>query len=174
MVTSLSEVRPPAQALEKVARRAGLARRPALGVMIEVPSAALLADRLAREADFFSIGTNDLAQYGLAVDRANPDVSALYRPLHPAILRMIQFVVEAGRAVGRPVAVCGELAGGPDRRLGADRPRHHGPLGDAGVDPGPEGPHRRRSTRRGPAAWRSARSRPPKPPRSSASSEESA
>jgi phosphoenolpyruvate-protein kinase (PTS system EI component) len=79
-------------------------------VMIEVPSAALLADRLAREADFFSIGTNDLTQYGLAVDRANPDVSAVYRPLHPAILRMIQYVVEAGRAFGRPVSVCGELA----------------------------------------------------------------
>jgi phosphoenolpyruvate-protein kinase (PTS system EI component) len=78
--------------------------------MIEVPSAALLADRLAREADFFSIGTNDLTQYGLAVDRANPDVSAVYRPLHPAILRMIQYVVEAGRAFNRPVSVCGELA----------------------------------------------------------------
>ena len=113
MVTSLSELRP----------RAGLSRRrppgraspgcPPLGVMIEVPSAALLADRLASEADFFSIGTNDLAQYGLAVDRANPDVSALYRPLHPAILRMIRMVVDAGRARGRPVAVCGELAADP-------------------------------------------------------------
>jgi phosphoenolpyruvate-protein kinase (PTS system EI component) len=81
--------------------------------MIEVPSAALLADRLAREADFFSIGTNDLTQYGLAVDRANPDVSSVYRPLHPAILKMIEFVVEAGRAQNRPVAVCGELAGDP-------------------------------------------------------------
>jgi phosphoenolpyruvate-protein kinase (PTS system EI component) len=81
--------------------------------MIEVPSAALLADRLALEADFFSIGTNDLAQYALAVDRANPDVSALYRPLHPAILRMIRMVVEAGAALGRPVAVCGEMAADP-------------------------------------------------------------
>ena len=81
--------------------------------MIEVPSAALLADRLALEADFFSIGTNDLAQYALAVDRSNPDVSALYRPLHPAILRMIRFVVEAGAASGRPVAVCGEMAADP-------------------------------------------------------------
>jgi phosphoenolpyruvate-protein kinase (PTS system EI component) len=81
--------------------------------MIEVPSAALIADRIALEADFFSIGTNDLAQYALAVDRANPDVAPLYRPLHPAILRMIRMVVEAGAALGRPVAVCGEMAADP-------------------------------------------------------------
>jgi len=110
MVSSLSELQAARRILSAVAGRAGLRTLPALGVMIEVPSAALLADRLAREADFFSIGTNDLAQYGLAVDRADQDVSALYRPLHPAILRLIQFVVEAGRAAGRPVAVCGELA----------------------------------------------------------------
>jgi phosphoenolpyruvate-protein kinase (PTS system EI component) len=113
MVTSLSEVRAARGRLEAIASRVGLARIPELGVMIEVPSAALLADRIAREADFFSIGTNDLAQYGLAVDRANRDVSAFYRPLHPAVLRLIQFVVEAGRAAGRPVAVCGELASDP-------------------------------------------------------------
>jgi phosphoenolpyruvate-protein kinase (PTS system EI component) len=81
--------------------------------MVEVPSAALLADRLAPAADFFSIGTNDLAQYALAVDRANPDVASLYQPLHPAILRMVRSVVEAGRAYGKPVAVCGELAADP-------------------------------------------------------------
>ena len=81
--------------------------------MIEVPSAAMLSDRLATEADFFSIGTNDLAQYGLAVDRANPDVSSLYRPLHPAVLRMIRLVVAAGATNRRPVAVCGELAADP-------------------------------------------------------------
>jgi phosphotransferase system enzyme I (PtsI) len=113
MVTCLSELSAARRALELAARRVGLPRVPPLGIMVEVPSAALLADRLAAEADFFSIGTNDLAQYGLAVDRANPDVSALYRPLHPAILRMIRLVVEAGQAFGRPVAVCGELAGDP-------------------------------------------------------------
>ena len=113
MVTSLSEVRTARSRLEAVAMKVGLARPPALGVMIEVPSAALLADRIAREADFFSIGTNDLAQYGLAVDRSNRDVSTLYRPLHPAVLRLIQLVVEAGRAASRPVAVCGELASDP-------------------------------------------------------------
>ncbi len=113
MVTSLSELKAARRALERAASRTGLAKVPELGVMIEVPSAALLADRLATEADYFSIGTNDLAQYGLAVDRANPDVADLYRPLHPAILRMIRMVVEAGRANGRPVAVCGELAADP-------------------------------------------------------------
>ena len=113
MVTSLSEVKAARRLLEKAATRCGLTRVPELGVMIEVPSAALLADRLASEADFFSIGTNDLAQYGLAVDRSNPDVSSLYRPLHPAILRMIRIVVTAGEARGRPVAVCGELAADP-------------------------------------------------------------
>jgi phosphoenolpyruvate-protein phosphotransferase (PTS system enzyme I) len=110
MVGGVGEVRAARRHLEKVCREVGVATPPPLGVMIEVPSAALLADRLALESDFFSIGTNDLAQYALAVDRANPDVSSLYRPLHPAILRMIRSVVEAGSALGRPVAVCGEMA----------------------------------------------------------------
>jgi phosphoenolpyruvate-protein phosphotransferase (PTS system enzyme I) len=113
MVTSLSEVADARIALASAARRSGLAEPPPLGVMVEVPSAALLADRLAPAADFFSIGTNDLAQYALAVDRANPDVASLYRPLHPAILRMVRSVVEAGRSFAKPVAVCGELAADP-------------------------------------------------------------
>jgi phosphotransferase system enzyme I (PtsI) len=113
MVSSLSELREARRHLVAASDAVGLPRPPALGVMIEVPSAALIADRFAAEADFFSIGTNDLVQYALAVDRANPDVSTLYRPLHPAILRMIKFVVEAGQAHDRPVAVCGELAADP-------------------------------------------------------------
>jgi phosphoenolpyruvate-protein phosphotransferase (PTS system enzyme I) len=84
-----------------------------IGVMIEVPSAALTADLLAREADFFSIGTNDLIQYCLAVDRTDDRVSRLYEPLHPAILRMIRLVARAGRRRGIPVAVCGEMAADP-------------------------------------------------------------
>lgn len=113
MVTALSELMSARRHLEEIARKTGLARPPELGVMIEVPSAALLADRLARQADFFSIGTNDLAQYALAVDRANPDVSALYRTLNPAVLMLIRSVVEAGNAFKRPVAVCGEMAADP-------------------------------------------------------------
>jgi phosphoenolpyruvate-protein kinase (PTS system EI component) len=81
--------------------------------MIEVPAAALLAARLGTAADFFSIGTNDLAQYALAVDRSNSDVSGLFRPLHPAILRMVKWVVDAGAALDRPVAICGEMAADP-------------------------------------------------------------
>ena len=73
----------------------------------------MAADRLAPESDFFSIGTNDLAQYTLAVDRANPEVSSLYQPLHPAILRMIRMVGDAAADAGRPVAVCGEVAADP-------------------------------------------------------------
>jgi phosphoenolpyruvate-protein phosphotransferase (PTS system enzyme I) len=113
MVAGVGELRAARRHLERVVKKLGLTRTPPLGVMIEVPAAALIADRMALEADFFSIGTNDLAQYALAVDRANPDVSALYRPLHPAILRMIRTVVEAGAAHGRPVAVCGEMASDP-------------------------------------------------------------
>jgi len=84
-----------------------------LGVMIEVPSAAATADILAMEADFFSIGTNDLVQYFLAVDRTNMAVSHLYQPLHPAILRSVKFVVEAAKKAEIGVNICGEIAADP-------------------------------------------------------------
>jgi phosphocarrier protein FPr len=84
-----------------------------LGVMIEVPAAALVADGLAEVADFFSIGTNDLVQYTLAADRVNPSMADLATPLQPAVLRLVSGVVKAARARGRHVAVCGEAAGDP-------------------------------------------------------------
>ncbi|HXT49860.1 MAG TPA: phosphoenolpyruvate--protein phosphotransferase, partial [Thermoanaerobaculia bacterium] len=84
-----------------------------LGVMIEVPSAALIADHLAAEVDFFAVGTNDLIQYSIAVDRNNEHVTHLYQPLHPALLRMLRFVVEQAEEHGIPVSVCGEMAADP-------------------------------------------------------------
>jgi phosphotransferase system enzyme I (PtsI) len=86
-----------------------------VGIMIEIPAAALIADQLAREADFFAVGTNDLIQYALAVDRNNQHVADLYEPLHPAILRMLRSVAAAGREAGIPVSLCGEMGG--DARL---------------------------------------------------------
>ncbi len=82
-----------------------------LGAMIEVPAAAVCADMFARRLDFLSIGTNDLIQYTIAIDRIDDEVSYLYDPLHPAVLRLIQTTINAGKKAGIPVAMCGEMAG---------------------------------------------------------------
>lgn len=119
MVTTVGEVRAAREIYERIGRR--LRRRgeripdklPPLGIMIETPGAALSADALALEADFFAIGTNDLTAYTLAVDRGESDVAALYDPLHPAVLRLVQFATEAALRMRMPVSVCGEMAGSP-------------------------------------------------------------
>jgi phosphoenolpyruvate-protein phosphotransferase (PTS system enzyme I) len=84
-----------------------------LGVMIEIPSAAMISDLLAREADFFSVGTNDLIQYTLAIDRQNEHVAYMYEPLDPAVLRLLQRVSVSAREANIPLAMCGEMAGDP-------------------------------------------------------------
>jgi phosphotransferase system enzyme I (PtsI) len=116
LVSSISELREARSELE--ACRSELSRqgvpvgkRFPIGIMVETPSAAWIADRLAQEADFFSIGTNDLIQYSLAIDRQNRDVAYLYRPLHLAILRSLEAIITAGRKARIPVAMCGEMAG---------------------------------------------------------------
>ena len=84
-----------------------------VGAMVEVPAAAMIAEHLAREVDFFALGTNDLTQYTLAVDRGNEQVSSLFRPFHPAVLRLVEMVISTGDRFGIPVSLCGEMAADP-------------------------------------------------------------
>ena len=123
MISGPAEVRQVRDVIRKVARR--LKRRrvpiadplPPVGAMIEIPGAALAADSLARDCEFFSIGTNDLTMYTLAIDRGDEQVAHLYSPLHPAVLRLIQFTTAAALRARIPVNVCGEMAG--DERMTA-------------------------------------------------------
>ena len=122
---------------ELIADAGGSGAAVKVGIMIELPAAAVLADQLAGVVDFFSIGTNDLTQYLLAADRTNPALAVRQDPMHPAVLRSVRAVIDAGHARGIPVAVCGELAGDPAGAvvltgLGIDElsmdPRSFGPV----------------------------------------------
>ena len=116
MITEEEEVRRVCAIVSEIksdldARRIPYGKDVQIGIMIETPAAALIAERLAPLVDFFSIGSNDLTQYTLAADRGNDKISALYRESHPAVLRLIQNVIEAAKKYGKHVSVCGEMAG---------------------------------------------------------------
>ena len=118
MISCVQEIREAKKVLDEAKRRLlidGIKFKAEIevGIMIEIPSAAVMADILAKEVDFFSIGTNDLIQYTLAVDRMNEKVSALYDPFNPGVLRLIANVIEQGQKMGIHVAMCGEMAGDP-------------------------------------------------------------
>jgi phosphoenolpyruvate-protein phosphotransferase (PTS system enzyme I) len=118
LISSVQEMRTARQLLQAVQEELAARGVPfdphlPVGAMIEVPAAVTLARILSREADFFSIGTNDLIQYALAIDRGNKQVASMYQPLHPAVMHMVHQVVTAGREAGISVAMCGEMAGDP-------------------------------------------------------------
>lgn len=118
MIATLAEVRQANQILEHVKEQLRAENIPfdpdiEVGIMVEIPAAAIAANVLAKEVDFFSIGTNDLIQYTMACDRLNEKIAYLYQPYHPALLRLLKWVIDAAHAQGKWVGMCGELAGDP-------------------------------------------------------------
>ncbi len=114
MVSMVEEIQQVRDMVHTCKQELGVATDITVGVMIEIPAAAMIAQELAEVSDFFSIGTNDLIQYTLAVDRGDEDVGKIYKPTHPAIYQFIRLSVEAAKRKGIPVSVCGELAADPE------------------------------------------------------------
>jgi phosphotransferase system enzyme I (PtsI) len=118
LVSGISELEEARRACDAVARelaREGVPfdRNLPIGVMIETPSAALTTDHLAERSSFFSIGTNDLLQYTFAADRENEEVTHLYHPLHPAVLRLLKSAIDGANGADKPISICGDMAGDP-------------------------------------------------------------
>ncbi|MGD0622353.1 MAG: phosphoenolpyruvate--protein phosphotransferase [Thermacetogeniaceae bacterium] len=116
MITSISEIKKANSVLKEAKEELQAESLPfdeniLVGIMVETPAAAIIADKLIQEVDYFSIGTNDLTQYTLAVDRGNEKISQMYQPLHPAVLRLVKYAIDTSHADGKWTGICGELAG---------------------------------------------------------------
>ena len=114
MVATLNELRQAKAILNETASQLGIVKLPEIGIMVEIPSAAVMAGAFAKEVDFFSIGSNDLIQYTMAADRGNKSVSYLYQHLEPSVLNLVDMIIKAAHNAGKWVGMCGEMAGDPE------------------------------------------------------------